>query len=83
MNNSSVNLFQVAGVDLGLIPLLAVVRSLFLQGRSMVMELRVDPFHLSSLYKFNSAFYSALEDEILLQPFIFHYSKYYSVILLI
>ena len=77
--NNSVTLFQVAGVDLGLIPLLAVVWSLFLQGRSMVMELGVDPFHLSSLCKFNSAFHSALDDEILLQPFIFYYSKYITV----
>ena len=40
------------------------------------MELRVDPFLLSLLYTFNSAFHSALEGEILLQPFIFYYFKY-------
>ena len=77
MNNRSV-IFHAAGVDLGSIST-ALQSSVFLEGGSIVMELRVDPFHLYLLYKFTSAFHSALEDKILLQPFIYYYFKYITV----
>lgn len=82
MNNRSV-IFHAAGVDLGSIST-ALQSSVFLQGVmdlrvDGVMELRVDPFHLYLLYKFTSAFHSALEDKILLQPFIYYYFKYITV----